>query len=333
MQFERSIDASGEATLAPLPEAVRRHRRGPRAHGERPAGRDEQLRHRPAARARRRRPARSAASATRGSQGDDDVSMRVIADHARTTAFLIAEGVFPDRAGREYVLRRVMRRAIRHGHRLGIREPFLHEVALEVVALMGDAVSRARARARSSSRAWRAARRCASARRSSAASRSSTRRSTALRAGGETRRRRRDRVQALRHVRLPARPDAGHRAGARLHVDDAGYDARARGAARAQRGLEGRRGGRRPRVARRARGGRRRASPRGREVLGYEREEGEGTRRRDRQGRRGSSTGRSQGEEAVVVTDVDAVLRRGGRAGRRRGRHRACAAPSRCASR
>ena len=72
-----------------------------------------------------------------GSQADDDVSMRVIADHARTTAFLIAEGVFPDRAGREYVLRRVMRRAIRHGHRLGIAKPFLHEVALEVVSRMG----------------------------------------------------------------------------------------------------------------------------------------------------------------------------------------------------
>src|SRR5208283_182094 len=74
----------------------------------------------------------------RGTQGDDDVSMRVIADHARTTAFLIAEGIFPDRVGREYVLRRVMRRAIRHGHRLGIREPFLHEVALEVVRLMRE---------------------------------------------------------------------------------------------------------------------------------------------------------------------------------------------------
>jgi alanyl-tRNA synthetase len=73
------------------------------------------------------------------SQGDDDVSMRVIADHARTSAFLIAEGIFPDRAGREYVLRRVMRRAIRHGHRLGIARPFLHEVALEVVRTMGDA--------------------------------------------------------------------------------------------------------------------------------------------------------------------------------------------------
>ncbi|MBI5537581.1 MAG: alanine--tRNA ligase [Deltaproteobacteria bacterium] len=72
------------------------------------------------------------------STADDDTSMRVIADHARTTAFMIAEGVMPDRDGRPYVLRRVMRRAIRHGHRLGIRRPFLHEVALEVVALMSD---------------------------------------------------------------------------------------------------------------------------------------------------------------------------------------------------
>jgi alanyl-tRNA synthetase len=71
-------------------------------------------------------------------QADDDVSLRVIADHARLTAFLISEGIFPDRAGRPYVLRRVMRRAIRHGHRLGIAKPFLHEVALEVVLQMGD---------------------------------------------------------------------------------------------------------------------------------------------------------------------------------------------------
>ncbi len=72
-----------------------------------------------------------------GSMAPDDVSMRVIADHARTTAFLIAEGVMPDRTGREYVLRRVMRRAIRHGHRLGIAEPFLHKVARRVVETMG----------------------------------------------------------------------------------------------------------------------------------------------------------------------------------------------------
>jgi len=69
---------------------------------------------------------------------DDAVSMRVIADHARLTAFLISEGIFPDRAGREYVLRRVMRRAIRHGHRLGIEKPFLHRVCDRVIELMGD---------------------------------------------------------------------------------------------------------------------------------------------------------------------------------------------------
>ncbi|MFW2390288.1 MAG: alanine--tRNA ligase [Polyangiales bacterium] len=74
----------------------------------------------------------------RESQSEDDVSMRVIADHARTTAFLISEGVFPDKEGRAYVLRRVMRRAIRHGHRLGIHEPFLHHCALRVVEDMAD---------------------------------------------------------------------------------------------------------------------------------------------------------------------------------------------------
>ncbi|MEM9692118.1 MAG: alanine--tRNA ligase [Myxococcota bacterium] len=67
----------------------------------------------------------------------DDISMRVVADHARTTAFLMAEGVTPNNTKREYVLRRVMRRAIRHGHRLGIDEPFLHLVALAVVDHMG----------------------------------------------------------------------------------------------------------------------------------------------------------------------------------------------------
>ncbi len=74
----------------------------------------------------------------RDSPSEDDVSMRVIADHARTTAFLISEGVFPDKDGRAYVLRRVMRRAIRHGHRLGIHEPFLHHCALRVVDDMAD---------------------------------------------------------------------------------------------------------------------------------------------------------------------------------------------------
>jgi len=82
-----------------------------------------------------------------GSMAPDDVSMRVIADHARTTAFLIAEGILPDRTGRPYVLRRVMRRAIRHGHRLGIAEPFLHKIAARVIATMGEQYPELRERA------------------------------------------------------------------------------------------------------------------------------------------------------------------------------------------
>ncbi|MCB9666742.1 MAG: alanine--tRNA ligase [Myxococcales bacterium] len=74
-----------------------------------------------------------------GSQSADDVSLRVIADHARMTAFLIAEGVFPDRDGRSYVLRRVMRRAIRHGHRLGLESLFFHRCASKVIDIMKDA--------------------------------------------------------------------------------------------------------------------------------------------------------------------------------------------------
>src|SRR5690606_35398234 len=82
-----------------------------------------------------------------GTMTPDDVSMRVIADHARTCAFLIAEGVLPDRTARPYVLRRVMRRAIRHGHRLGISEPFLHRVTAHVVRSMGDQYPELRERA------------------------------------------------------------------------------------------------------------------------------------------------------------------------------------------
>jgi len=74
-----------------------------------------------------------------GANADDDVSMRVIADHSRMTAHLVAEGVFPEKTGREYVLRRVMRRAIRHAHRLGISDLFFHETTCAVIDVMGDA--------------------------------------------------------------------------------------------------------------------------------------------------------------------------------------------------
>ncbi|MGN6103796.1 MAG: alanine--tRNA ligase, partial [Kofleriaceae bacterium] len=73
-----------------------------------------------------------------GENPDADTSMRVIADHARCATFLIGDGVFPDKTGRNYVLRRILRRAVRHGKLLGIEQPFMHEVCMRVVAEMGE---------------------------------------------------------------------------------------------------------------------------------------------------------------------------------------------------
>jgi alanyl-tRNA synthetase len=74
-----------------------------------------------------------------GAHAEDDVSMRVIADHARAATFLITDGVTPSNEWRGYVLRRIMRRAMRHGRMLGLREPFLWEVTRTVVDVMGAA--------------------------------------------------------------------------------------------------------------------------------------------------------------------------------------------------
>jgi len=69
---------------------------------------------------------------------DTDVALRVIADHTRATASLVADGIYPDNEGRGYVLRRVMRRAIRFGRMLGLEEPFLVETTALMIDMLGD---------------------------------------------------------------------------------------------------------------------------------------------------------------------------------------------------
>ncbi len=69
----------------------------------------------------------------------DNPSLKVIADHIRAAVFLITDGVVPSNEGRGYVIRRIIRRALRHGHKLQSSGPFFHQLVGEVVAQMGDA--------------------------------------------------------------------------------------------------------------------------------------------------------------------------------------------------
>lgn len=70
--------------------------------------------------------------------GDHKVSHRVVADHLRATSFLIADGVLPSNEGRGYVLRRIMRRAMRHAHLMGAKDPLMHRLVPSLVAEMGS---------------------------------------------------------------------------------------------------------------------------------------------------------------------------------------------------
>ena len=80
-----------------------------------------------------------AASRETGESDLGNKSLRVIADHIRATAFLVSDGVNPSNEGRGYVQRRIIRRAIRHGYKLGKKTPFFHKLMPDLVAVMGEA--------------------------------------------------------------------------------------------------------------------------------------------------------------------------------------------------
>ncbi len=74
-----------------------------------------------------------------GTENNDNPSLKVIADHIRSCSFLIADGVVPSNDGRGYVLRRIIRRACRHGHKLGATDSFFYKIVAPLVAEMGEA--------------------------------------------------------------------------------------------------------------------------------------------------------------------------------------------------
>ncbi len=86
-----------------------------------------------------------AAARETGCSDLNNKSLRVIADHIRATAFLVSDGVIPGNEGRGYVQRRIVRRAIRHGYKLGKKTPFFHKLVPDLVKLMGEAYPRLKA--------------------------------------------------------------------------------------------------------------------------------------------------------------------------------------------
>ncbi len=96
----------------------------------------------------KKKPGRAALGGKSFVRSDDPVPFRVIADHSRAVAFLLADGVFPSNEGRGYVLRRILRRAVRHAWLLGRREPTLVDVVRVVIQEMGDVYPELKQRAK-----------------------------------------------------------------------------------------------------------------------------------------------------------------------------------------
>ncbi len=87
-----------------------------------------------------------AAATITGTADTNNTSLRVIADHIRSCSFLVADGVLPSNEGRGYVLRRIIRRAVRHGYQLGVKDIFFHRLVPALVEQMGEAYPELKAR-------------------------------------------------------------------------------------------------------------------------------------------------------------------------------------------
>ena len=150
------------------------------------------------------------ASELTGTADLENKSLRVIADHIRACSFLIVDGVLPSNEGRGYVLRRIIRRALRHGWMLGVRQPFFHQMVPTLVELMGEAYPELPAAQELVGKALKA-----EEERFAETLDSGMRIFDDLASRAQWRHPWRGCLPPLRHLRLPGRPDRRHRARAR----------------------------------------------------------------------------------------------------------------------
>ena len=144
--------------------------------------------------------------------GPDAPSLKVIADHIRACTFTVVDGVIPSNDGRGYVLRRITRRAIRHGYKLGARKPFFHTLVAALAAEMGDAYPELRQQQQRATEVLRQ-----EEERFFQTIANGMEILEAALAGGADRIDGDTRLQAARHLRLPARPDRRRVPRARCH--------------------------------------------------------------------------------------------------------------------